>query len=41
MALVSLAVFAACFVLGAVISMVSAGSIEFWHAWGWFGYGAA
>lgn len=41
LALVSLAVFEACFVLGAVISMVSAGSIEFWHAWGWFGYGAA
>lgn len=39
-ALAALAVFAACFVLGAVVSMLSAGSIQFWHAWHWFGYGA-
>ena len=37
---VALAVFAAAFVLGAVLSMVSAGALEFWHAWGWFGYAA-
>lgn len=23
-----------------IASAVSAGSLEFWHAWGWFGYGA-
>jgi len=37
-ALFSLALFAACFVLGAILSMIAAGAIEFWHAWGWFGY---
>lgn len=37
-ALVSLALFAATFVLGTVISMLVSGSLEFWHAWGWFGY---
>lgn len=39
-ALISLAIFAPCFVLGWVASALSAGAIEFWHAWGWFGYGA-
>jgi len=24
----------------ALISVFSAQAIEFWHAWGWFGYGA-
>lgn len=38
-ALVSLAAFAACFVLCMAASMLSAGAFEFWHAWGWFGYG--
>lgn len=37
---ISLAVFAACFVLGAVISMISAGALGFWHVWNWFGYAA-
>ena len=37
-ALVSLALFTATFVLGAVLSMLISGSLEFWHAWGWFGY---
>ena len=37
---VALAVFAAALVLGAVLSMVSAGALEFWHAWGWFGFAA-
>ena len=35
-ALVSLALFAACFVLSYVVCALSAGSLEFWHAWGWF-----
>lgn len=38
LALVSLAAFAVCFVLGFLASALSAGAIEFWHAWGWFGY---
>lgn len=36
-ALISLALFAACFVLSYVVCALSAGSLEFWHAWGWFG----
>lgn len=39
-ALVSLAIFAACFVLGMIVSMLSAGGLPFWHIWGWFGYAA-
>lgn len=35
-ALVSLALFAACFVLTYVVCALSAGSLEFWHTWGWF-----
>lgn len=35
-ALVSLALFAACFVLSLVACALSAGSLAFWHAWGWF-----
>lgn len=38
LALISLALFAACAVLGYAVSALSAGAIEFWHAWGWFGY---
>lgn len=37
-ALSSVAVFTACFVLGMIISMLISGALEFWHAWGWFGY---
>jgi hypothetical protein len=37
-ALVSLAAFAICFVLGMLVSMLSAHALSFWHAWGWFGY---
>ena len=37
-ALVSLAAFAICFVLGMIVSMLSAHALGFWHAWGWFGY---
>lgn len=38
LALASLTAFAAFFVLGAVVAMLSAGSLQFWHAWGWFGF---
>ena len=38
LALVSLAAFAICFVLGMLVSMLSAHALPFWHAWGWFGY---
>ena len=38
LALVSLAAFAICFVLGMLVSMLSAHALSFWHAWGWFGY---
>lgn len=37
-ALISLALFAACFVLSYVVCALSAGSLQFWHTWGWFGY---
>ena len=33
-------VFAVLFVAGMAVSMLTAGAVEFWHAWGWFGYGA-
>lgn len=35
---VSLVIFAVCFILGFIASVLSAGAIEFWHSWGWFGY---
>ena len=35
-ALVSLALFAACFALSYVVCALSAGSLQFWHVWGWF-----
>ena len=35
-ALISLALFAACFVLSYVVCALSAGRLQFWHAWGWF-----
>ena len=35
-ALVALALFAACFVLSYIVCALSAGSLEFWHVWGWF-----
>ena len=37
--LVSFVLFGVCFVLGFVLSVLLAGQLEFWHAWGWFGYG--
>lgn len=38
LATVSAAVFAVFFVIGFVVCVISAGSLEFWHAWAWFGY---
>jgi len=35
-ALISLAVFAATFVLGYILSALAAGALEFWHEWNWF-----
>lgn len=35
-ALIALALFAACFVLAFVVCALSAGSLQFWHVWGWF-----
>lgn len=36
--LTSLVLFAVCFVLSFAACSLSAGSLEFWHVWGWFGY---
>lgn len=33
-----LTLFAALFVMGYIVLAISAGSVQFWHAWGWFGY---
>lgn len=35
---VCLMLFAALFVMGYIVLAISAGSVQFWHAWGWFGY---
>lgn len=32
----SITAFAVCFVVGFIVCAVSAGAIEFWHAWKWF-----
>ena len=37
-ATVAVTVFAVCFIIGFIVCVISAGSLEFWHAWGWFGY---
>lgn len=37
-AFVSVTVFAVCFLAGFATCVISAGSFEFWHTWGWFGY---
>ena len=34
--LVALALFAACLVLAYIVCALSAGSLQFWHVWGWF-----
>lgn len=36
--IVSFVCFGVFFVLGMALSMILAGSFEFWHVWGWFGY---
>ena len=36
MALISLLLFAVCFVLGYAACTLSAGSFQFWHVWRWF-----
>lgn len=38
--IVSFVCFGVFFVLGTALSMILAGSPEFWHVWGWFGYTA-
>ena len=37
--IVSFVCFGVCLVLGMAVSAMLAGQFEFWHAWGWFGYG--
>lgn len=37
-AMISAIVFAVCFAAGFIACVITAGSFEFWHAWGWFGY---
>lgn len=32
----SLCAFAVCFILGMIVSMMSARAFQFWHAWNWF-----
>ena len=39
-ALLALALFVACFVLGYIACSLSAGSLEFWHVWDWFSGGS-
>lgn len=38
MTLVALTVFIVLLISTVVVSAIKAGSIQFWHAWGWFGY---
>lgn len=35
-AVLLLALFAVCFVLSYIVCTISAGSVQFWHVWGWF-----
>ena len=35
---ISVIVFAICFILGFIVCVISAGAFEFWHSWGWFNY---
>lgn len=37
-ALISISAFAICFILAFIVSALSAGTLGFWHSWGWFGY---
>ena len=36
--MISAIIFAVCFITEFVTCVITAGSIEFWHTWGWFGY---
>lgn len=36
--MIAVIVFAVCFIAGFVTCVITAGSLEFWHTWGWFGY---
>ena len=38
LSLAAVTVFAVCFIVGFVVCVISAGSIEFWHTWDWFNY---
>ena len=38
LALFSVTVFAACFISAFIVCAITAGALEFWHVWGWFGY---
>ena len=38
MALIATSLFAACIMLAYIMCGLSAGSLEFWHVWDWFGY---
>ena len=37
-AIIAVILFAACFIAGFAACVIAAGSFEFWHSWGWFGY---
>lgn len=39
--IISILVFIVLILFSGILSMILSGSLEFWHAWGWFGYGAA
>lgn len=39
LALLAAVVFGVCFLAGFAACALSAGAVEFWHSWGWFGYG--
>lgn len=38
LSLLAITIFAVSFIVGFMVCVFSAGSIEFWHKWGWFGY---
>lgn len=37
-ALLAGTIFGVCFIVGFIACVICAGSFEFWHVWGWFGY---
>ena len=38
LSVIAVILFAVCFVAGFVTCVITAGSFEFWHTWGWFGH---